>query len=479
MKVLLVNPNRMRPVVAPLALEYIAQSLDEEGIGYDILDLAFSEDPRAEVSRYFSLNSPTAVGVTVRNTDDCYYLSGDFVLDRVKEITDEIRRSTDAPLILGGVGFSAMPEAVLRYLDADFGIVGEGEEALPQLLKSLRGEGNASEVSGLIRRAGDGFARNPVRYIDLSERTLSYRGAIDNLRYFREGGMAGFESKRGCDRNCIYCLDPVSKGRKVRLRPPEDVADEVERLLSMGVTHFHTCDSEFNMPEHHALEVCEEFVRRGLGKKIRWYAYASPRPFTDELASLMRRAGCVGVDFGADHADEGMLEKLGRDFGPEEVERAVRLCKKYGIVCMCDLLLGGPGETEESLRTTVERMRRFAPDRVGVALGVRLYPGTILADIVYQEGFTPKNPNLKGKVVGNPDWLLPVFYLSENLGKDPARYLAEVVGGDRRFFFPSPEDLGRNYNYNDNQILVRAIGKGYRGAFWDILRRLSEGEGPG
>ena len=479
MKVLLVNPNRMRPVVAPLALEYIAQGLSEEGIGYDILDLAFSEDPRAEVDRYFSLNSPTAVGITVRNTDDCYYLSGDFVLERVKEITDEIRRCTDAPLILGGVGFSAMPEAVLRYLDADFGIVGEGEEALPQLLRALRGDGDLSEVSGLIYRAGEGFERNPVRSIDLSGRTLSYRGAIDNLRYFREGGMAGFESKRGCDRKCIYCLDPISKGRKVRLRPPEDVADEVERLLSMGVTHFHTCDSEFNIPEHHALAVCEEFVRRGLGERIRWYAYASPRPFTDELASLMRRAGCVGVDFGVDHADEDMLERLGRDFGPEEAERAVRLCKKYGIVCMCDLLLGGPGETKESLRTTVERMRRFAPDRVGVALGVRLYPGTALADMVSEEGFTPENPNLKGKVVGNPDWLLPVFYLSEDLGEDPASYLAEVVGGDRRFFFPSPEDLRRNYNYNDNQLLVQAIGKGYRGAFWDILRRLSEGEGPG
>ena len=85
MKVLLVN--RMRPVVAPLALGYIAQGLSEEG--YDILDLAFSEDPRAEVDRYFSLNSPTAVGITVRNTDDCYYLSGDFVLEREKRRLSE------------------------------------------------------------------------------------------------------------------------------------------------------------------------------------------------------------------------------------------------------------------------------------------------------------------------------------------------------------------------------------------------------
>jgi len=74
----------MRPVVAPLAL--VAQGLSEEG--YDILDLALSEDPRAEVDRYFPLNSPTAVGITVRNTDDRYYLSGDFVLREKRRLSE-------------------------------------------------------------------------------------------------------------------------------------------------------------------------------------------------------------------------------------------------------------------------------------------------------------------------------------------------------------------------------------------------------
>ncbi|HID11354.1 MAG TPA: radical SAM protein [Candidatus Latescibacteria bacterium] len=479
MKVLLVNPNRMRPVVAPLALEYIVQGLRGEGIEYDILDLAFSEDPRADIARYFSGNSPAAIGVTVRNTDDCYYLSGDFVLERTKEITDEIRRHTDVPLILGGVGFSAMPEAVISYLKADFGIVGEGEEAFPRLLRALRGDGDLSEVPGLIYRTEDGLVRNPIRYIDLGERNLSHRGAVDNLRYFCEGGMAGFETKRGCDRRCIYCLDPVSKGRWVRLRPPEDVADEIERLLSMGITHFHTCDSEFNVPEFHAVAVCEELVRRGLGDKIKWYAYASPRPFSEELASLMKRAGCVGIDFGVDHGDEGMLERLGRDFGPEALEKAVGLCRRYGIVCMFDLLLGGPGETGNTLRGAIEQMLRLAPDRVGVALGVRLYPNTRLAELVVEEGFTPENPNLRGQVDDNPDWLRPVFYLSRDLGENPAEYVGGIIRGDKRFFFPSREDIRRNYNYNENQVLVEAIQRGYRGAFWDILRRLAEGEGAG
>ncbi|RKY58247.1 MAG: hypothetical protein DRP95_06155 [Candidatus Latescibacterota bacterium] len=96
-----------------------------------------------------------------------------------------------------------------------------------------------------------------------------------------------------------------------------------------------------------------------------------------------------------------------------------------------------------------------------------------------EEGFTPENPNLRGQVEDNPDWLRPIFYLSRYLGENPAEYVAGVIGGEGRFFFPSPEDIRRNYNYNENQVLVEAIRKGYRGAFWDILRRLAEGEGAG
>jgi hypothetical protein len=67
----------------------------------------------------------------------------------------------------------------------------------------------------------------------------------------------------------------------------------------------------------------------------------------------------------------------------------------------------------------------------------------------------------------------PVFYLESALGNDAAQYLTDLIAGDERFFFMSSSEADRNYNYNDNALLVDAIKKGYRGAFWDILRRLS------
>ena len=486
-QIVLINPNQMKPVVAPLALEYLSPALIGAGFVVDILDFAFidhwSEDqPKSwdfgytvalRVAEYFAQNTPLAIGITIRNTDDCYYASQDFILVRTKCLVETIKQHSDAPIVLGGVAFSGMPEAIMRYLNVDFGIVGEGEAALPQFLQCLRVQSDFASVPGLIYKTSDGYRHNPIEYLDISQLSLSTRNAIDNLRYFTEGGMAGFETKRGCNQRCIYCLDPISKGRTIRLRHPKDVADELECLLEGGITHFHTCDSEFNIPEHHAQAVCEELIRRQLGEKIQWYAYASPVPFSDNLALLMKRAGCVGIDFGADHANDVILKRLKRNFTADDLRRTAQICHRHDITFMYDLLLGGPGENQATLKETIDMMRQIRPSRVGVALGVRIYPGTEMAAIVRAEGVDVHNKNLRGRIEDNPDFLEPIFYLSADLGAEPESYVANLVDGDSTFFFASLQETGQNYNYNENSMLVQAIKAGYRGAFWDILRRLS------
>ncbi|MEW6276821.1 MAG: radical SAM protein, partial [Bacillota bacterium] len=305
--------------------------------------------------------------------------------------------------------------------------------------------------------------------------SLKRRSVVDNRSYFHEGGQVGIETKRGCDRKCIYCADPLAKGGKLRLRPKSHVVHEMENLLAQGIDCFHLCDAEFNIPEEHAWELCREITKTGLGRHIRWYTYASPKPFSVELAQLMREAGCVGINFGVDSAHPGILRTLGRDFGPAEIVAAVQACNQAGIACMLDLLVGGPGETPETAAQTIRLVKGFAVTAVGVAVGIRIYPGTILAKMVEREGFNLQNANLRGKVEGNEEYLEPVFYLSSGLGHDPEAYVAELVGPDRRFFFMSSEETARNYNYNQNQILIEAIRQGYRGAYWHILQTIGGG----
>ena len=182
----------------------------------------------------------------------------------------------------------------------------------------------------------------------------------------------------------------------------------------------------------------------------------------------MRRAGCVGINFGADNGDEEMLQRLRRGFTPDEIQEATRRCKEAGMAVMLDLLLGSPGETRTSIVRTIDLMRAAEPDRVGVAVGIRVYPGTELANLVRQGALTEG-------LVGGDDPSDPLFFMEPGVAPFAFELLDELIGDDRRFLFFDPSRPDRNYNYNANQLLVDAIGKGYRGAYWDILRRYDGG----
>lgn len=288
--------------------------------------------------------------------------------------------------------------------------------------------------------------------------------------------MVGFEAKRGCDRQCIYCADRVAKGRMIRLRDPRDVAMELKGLLKKGITYFHTADSEFNVPEEHAKAICRAIIEQHLGDKIQWYAYCVPVPFSEELANLMQRAGCAGIDFTVDSGNDGQLQRLGHMHRVTDISKLTRLCHRHGFSFMLDLLFGGPGETRQTIKETLELMKSLEPPRVGISFGVRLYPDTPLGKMVKKQGVTRQNPFLQGTIDDN--MLRPIFYVSDELGDDIESYIGEVIKGDSRFFFVSKEQAAQNYNYNDNSLLMEAIKNGYRGAFWDILRRLSENSSP-
>jgi len=472
-KVLLINPNLMKPVVAPIALDYLSASFANHSIDSTVLDLSFSENVEQDIKQSLKEDRFDVVGITIRNIDDSYFASQDFCLEKIKSIIDHVKSHTEAPVVLGGVGFSIAPVPALNYCGVDFGIWGEGELAFPLLIKDLAKGNNTGTAPGLISRHDREYRIIPPAYLDLHQVSLAKRDAINNRRYFDEGGMVGFETKRGCDQTCHYCADPVAKGRQIRVRASQDVAAELQGLLERGIYSFHTCDSEFNIPEDHALEVCKEIVKRKLGNRIEWYAYATPAPFSEELALWMRRAGCVGVDFGVDSGDERILQNLGRKHSPEDISETAIRCRRHGFAFMFDLLLGGPGENKKTLANTIHLMKKLNPSRVGISLGIRLYPGTHFGNVLGKQMCSSK----KG-FFGEPSetMLKPLYYLSPDLGENIQDYIGALVQGDNRFFFGGSEDIEEDYNYNDNTKLVQALQQGYKGAFWDILRRIEEGE---
>jgi tryptophan 2-C-methyltransferase len=500
----LINTNRMRPPIAPVGLDYVAGAARRARIKVELLDLCLVERPKAALAKYFSRNTPELIGLTFRNVDDCFWPSGASFVPELKEIVATLRALCNAPLVLGGVGYSIFPVEILNRTGVDFGIRGDGEQALLQLLTELRGGRHWHKVDGLLWQENGGIHCNPPAWPSALN-VPAKRNFVDNAAYFRLGGQIGVETKRGCCRQCIYCADPLAKGAALRLRSPAEVADEMQSLLSQGIDVLHLCDAEFNIPPDHALDVCEELIRRGLQRRVRWYTYMAVVPFDAELARRMARSGCVGVNFTSDAAHPAMLAAYRQPHRQDDLAVAVRLCRENGMAVMLDLLLGGPGETPETLGESLRFFRQIEPDCCGAALGVRIYPRTEMAAIVAKEGPWESNPSLRRHYTGPIDLLQPTFYISSALGANPARLVRELMSGDPRFFPPEEEmppsentetvrmplaacppvqresvsfskkkspPPSSDHNYNRNQSLCDAIAAGARGAYWDILRKM-------
>ncbi|MDY0354718.1 MAG: radical SAM protein [Sedimentisphaerales bacterium] len=470
----LINTNRMMPPIGPIGLEYVAEAAQDQGLEVEVLDLCLCDDPDAALTAYFSDHTPILIGLSFRNVDDCFWPSAQWFVPDLTRLVQCLRSLSGAPIVAGGVGFSTFARRVVEATGVDFGVHGDGEQATVALYRQLHNGRAFETVDGLLwRRDGQITCNRPAWPSNLSLPTR--RRSLDNATYFARGGQCGIETKRGCDRRCLYCADPLAKGTRSRVRQPNEVADEVESLLAQGIDVLHTCDAEFNIPRNHALAVCEELIRRGLGEKVQWYTYLAVTPFDAELARAMKRAGCIGINFTGDSASEMMLRTYRQPHRAADLAEAVRLCRDNGIKVMIDLLLGGPGETPETAATTIEFVKKIGPDCAGASVGIRIYPGTGMVEKVASEGPVETNPAIRRRYTGPCDFFQPTFYIAPGLGPEPARLVKDLIAGDQRFFEPTeehPDAATTDHNYNDNAELVDAIAQGARGAYWDILHRL-------
>ena len=197
----------------------------------------------------------------------------------------------------------------------------------------------------------------------------------------------------------------------------------------------------------------------------------SPTPFNENFVKLLKKSGCEGINFGVDSTHTMVLKNLGREHCLEDLKNISRLCAKYKIKFMFDLLVGGPGEDKKTIKYTIDSVKRLNPTCVGVSYGIRIYPGTALSQMIKKDDSMKKS--LYGNIGGSDSFLKPVFYISEKIGKDLIGYTNSLISGDRRFFIGASDKSDMNYNYNENLKLQKAIRSGYRGAFWDILQRLN------
>ncbi|MBW2616474.1 MAG: B12-binding domain-containing radical SAM protein, partial [Deltaproteobacteria bacterium] len=302
MKVLLIHPRLIDSInkesetvienvgfVPPLGIAYIASSLEKNGHQVSILDCEALELSTAEIKQHIESLKPEVVGVSSLTTN----VRG--ALESAK-----LAKQTGSLVILGGPHLMVFPQETLAYEFIDYGIRGEGEIAMVQLLRCISKGGPLEKVPGVVFRMNEQVVANePARVDDIDAVPMPayHLLPLDKYEISNFGGKTlSMFTTRGCPYNCGFCYrNPLLD--KVRKRDPIKVVDEIEYLIKrFKVNHINFVDEVITFDKKHMRAICEEILQRKL--KVRWQAATRVNTVDGELLKLMHHAGCHTLRFG-------------------------------------------------------------------------------------------------------------------------------------------------------------------------------------
>ena len=407
MRTLLISANteQLQMPVLPMGLACVAEAAGRAGHAVRVLNLMTGDDvERFDIEEAISGFDPEIVGMSVRNIDDQSMKAPKFLLQAVKNVVDACRTLTRVPIVLGGAGYSIYPRSALAFLGADMGIRGEGEAAFVKLLDRLSRKEDISDIPNLVLPGAEGGATTG------SLEKLDDLPLPDPNGFFKFPTQFGdqlvwlpFQTRRGCPLRCSYCSTAAIEGAILRKRSPEVAVDSLCRFVEAGFSNFFFVDNTFNFPPSYARELCDVISRRKID--IQWRCILYPWLVDEKLAESMARAGCVEVSLGFESGSEKILSSMNKRFHPGDVRAVSRLLHKNGIRRMGFLLLGGPGESRQTVEESLEFADSLELEAMKVTTGIRIYPQTALAEKAVQEGV----------VSPEDDLLRPTFYMARPL----------------------------------------------------------------
>lgn len=348
MRVLLIStahPLEENPL-PPLSLAYLAAVLESNGVEVQVLDFLVTRYRPEKVRQKLEEYRPQLVGVTCVTLN--YYLAAE-MLEVCKTVNPDI------VTVIGGPHASFTPkETLLEAPWIDIVVIGEGERTIVELVKTVAGGGNLYDIAGIAFMDQSTLVKtDPRPFIDdIDSLPLPARHLIPLSRYRALGSPCTIITSRGCPYGCIFCSGRRMLGRKVRFRDPGLVVDEIEKIKQdYGFQQVNIVDDTFTVNYPHAYQICEEMLRRNLNTN--WSAFARVDNMTDELAALMKQAGCNMVLFGVESADEGILKTIRKGLTPDDVRDGVRIATGAGIQVYCSFIIGLPGESPDTIQKSI------------------------------------------------------------------------------------------------------------------------------
>ena len=441
MKVLLISSNVANTpyTIYPLGMGMIASALKNAGVDVEQRDFLKS-DKSLEVLREELKNiGPDIVGISIRNIDNVNLMNEQRYIDAVTDIVAMVKEDSKAIIILGGSGFSIMPEVILAKSGADYGVVGEGEKLIVEFVKNAE-KGIFPKEKCLRSETAMNGGNIPNALYD--PELMKY--------YLQSGNVASLQTKRGCPCKCVYCSYPMLEGSKIRPRDPKAVVDDVQILREKyGAKLIFFTDSVFNDQQGEYLKVVKEMKDRKVN--VPWTAFFTPKGLTDDIVELMKSTGLRAAELGSDAPTDITLKKIGKSFLFKDIIESNDLFVRHKVAVAHYYMFGCPGETKETVLEGIENIKKLKNSVSFIFMGIRILPDTPLLQIAENDGVIEKNKDL----------LDSVYYIDPAVNKE---WLEETLTngfkGIRNCVFP-PDAMDSSLQFLHKM--------GYSGCLWDML----------
>lgn len=329
-----------------------------------------------------------------------------------------LAKARGAKTIVFGTHITPIPVETMRaYPALDFGLVGEPDLTIRDLLDHLEGkidqrpplvqkmidehdpnyrpalreDGSVdlAGIAGLAWRRGDEIVVNRQRPFikNLDDLPIPLHDQLPLMKYrmpWIKGPFTFIVTSRGCPAGCIYCIKHVSYQFTVRLRSPEKIMEELWVLKKLGINNIHMYADLFTVSRDQVVELCKRIIDENL--KIRWTCNSRVDYVDEEMLSLMGKAGCWLISWGIESGNEQVLRHAHKGAYPDKAERALRWAHKAGIKNWGYFIIGLPTETEETIRQTINFAKKLPLD-IALFHVAAPYPGTPFFFEVVKEGW--------------------------------------------------------------------------------------------
>lgn len=380
MTILLINPPLNPPrrtSFVPLGLAYLSSTLKRNGYRVECIDSCNMGWHQLE-NKLHEIK-PDIAGITCWTFNRANASKTSKIIKKV---------NPNSKIIVGGQHATLLPDQTIKATNADFLVLGEGENSIVELVKAIESNKDFSQIQGIaFNDSGNTVINSPRQFIknldeiafpDYTDFNLDNYLGLPGEGYGRRA--AGIITSRGCPYDCSYCSSKEFWTRKWRFRSAENILEEIEFLyFQLGVRALTIFDDNFTINKDRAIKVCQGIIERGLD--LKWISIASVRAVDEEILTWMKRAGCYQVQYGVESGSPKILKSINKQQTVEQIIKAFDITKKVGMEPYAYLFIGGPGETEKTVDETIMLMRKIAPGQGSSGGILWILPGTKIYEI--------------------------------------------------------------------------------------------------